>query len=187
MASPIWRSTLIDNAWFPDAPLDFQEKSLDLFPGGFRGDVDLLLVPNEQPGFSVAIQIKRVKVRGTRLNKLHEFEAGIEQANLLAQVGFSQVYLFIFVVVDTREQNGGKLSYSGPDTEVRSKVEQAIAYSNKFDPRVGLIHYQFVQPMDHPPLGVGTYGVHLVRRAELVAQPAELTNAIVKLIKSASR
>src|SRR5205807_941816 len=106
-----------------------------------------------RPDLAIAIEAKRVKVRSGRLNKLHDFKKGVRQANLLARIGFSQVYLFVFVVVDSREQNAGRMSYDGTDSYLRSVIEQAISVSD-LDPRVGLMHYEFVQPMDHAPLCV---------------------------------
>jgi hypothetical protein len=43
------------------------------------------------------------------------------------------------------------------------------------------MHYEFVQPMDHAPLGVGTYGGHLQRIVETADQPDALTQWVAKV------
>jgi hypothetical protein len=150
-----------------------------------RGDVDILLVVPGRPDLATAIQVKRIKVgaaalRTRRPNKLHELKKGVRQANVLARIGFSQVYLYVFVVVDSREQNAGRISYDGPSSELRSLIRQVIS-PRGLDQRVGLIHFEFVQPMDDEPLGSGTYGADLVRLAESMAQPPEVTTWVAQL------
>jgi hypothetical protein len=98
-----WRSRSLGIRGIPDNSLAFQRVLLSGAPGGFEGDVDILLCAKNLPNVATAIEVKRVKVgasafRSGRPNKLHEFEEGVRQANLLARVGFSQVYLFVLVV-----------------------------------------------------------------------------------------
>jgi hypothetical protein len=69
-------------------------------------DVDLLLVEPNAPEAAVAIEIKRIRVHARTFaggipNKLQEYEKAVQQANRLARVGFAQVYLYVFVVVDS--------------------------------------------------------------------------------------
>ena len=123
--------------------------------------------------------MKRFKIKASAFfdqkpNKLHEFEKGVQQANRLANLGFSQVYLFVLVVVDSREHNGGKTSFAGPTMALKSVIERKIRPGNLLD-RVGLAHYEFVQPMDHKPLTTGTSGCDLIRLAKQAVQPPELT------------
>jgi hypothetical protein len=116
-----------------------------------------------------------------RPNKLHEFDEGVRQANLLAQVGFSQVYLFVLVVVDSREQNAGGISYDGLTADLQRTIESTIS-TRELVQRVGLMHYEFVQPMDNAPLGIGTYSAHLQRIAETAVQSPELTQWVAQVI-----
>ncbi len=57
---------------------------------------------------------------------------------------------------------------------MRNSIERVISPSG-LDKRVGLMHYEFVQPMDNEPLDVGTYSGRLVRRAKAGAQPTKVT------------
>ncbi|MBZ5562095.1 MAG: hypothetical protein LAP13_06705 [Acidobacteriia bacterium] len=123
--------------------------------------------------------MKRIKVgaaalQNRRPNKVQEFKEGVRQANLLAKIGFSQVYLYVLVVVDSREKNAGRNTYKGLPPELSRVIEGAISPRN-LDKRVGLMYHQFVQPMDYEPLGTGTYFGHLVRLAESAVQPEDVT------------
>jgi hypothetical protein len=89
--------------------------------------------------------------------QLQELKKAYKQANRDAQVGFSQVYLYVFVVVDSREQNLGKTTYAGISTKLRALVDRAISLSQLHN-RVGLIQIDLTQPMDYAPLLVGTFG-----------------------------
>jgi len=180
-----WRSRLLGIRGIPDNVLVIQRVLLAGVPGGFEGDVDILLCAKNQPNLATAIEVKRVKVgpsaflRG-RPNKLHEFDKGVRQANLLAQVGFSQVYLFVLVVVDSREQNTG-ISYDGPTSDLQGIIRKTISTKDLVQ-RVGLMYYELVQPMDHAPLSVGTYGGHLERIAETTEQPHPLTQWVAQVV-----
>src|SRR5439155_7725113 len=85
-----------------------------------------------------------------------------------------QVFLWVFVLADTREEDGVRLTYDGPDSMLRSEIEYVISPVN-LDRRVGLITHEWVQPMDRPPLELATYGGHLRNLPERVTQPPELT------------
>jgi hypothetical protein len=158
-------------------------------PGSPEGDVDILLVPPGRPDRATAIEVKRIKVgasalRSRRPNRLREFTTkAVRQANRLARIGFSQTYLWPLVVVDSREQNAGRNTYDGMPASMHSAVMDALTV-NGLDPRVGLIHYNFVQPMDYSPLTVGAGGTHLVKLAEEVAQSADVTTWVAHLAAS---
>ncbi len=183
------RSNLLGIRDIPPDALYFQKVDLDGIPGGVVGDVDILLCTTGRPDLAVAIEAKRVKIRNHRLNKLHGFKKGVRQANLLARIGFSQVYLFVLVVADSREQNAGRVSYDGPNSYLGTLVERAISAS-KLNPRVGLMHYEFVQPMDHAPLGVGAlgaYGARLVQSAQAVPQSVDLTRWVAGVMNHGTK
>jgi hypothetical protein len=164
---------------------------LDTAPGGFKGDADVLLCRPSQPSVAVAYEVKRIKFGvsalrpGGRPNKLHEFKKAVQQANRLAQIGFSQVYLYIIVVVDAREQNRGTITFQGLSSELKSLVASVISpqWLNK---RVGLCDLEFTQPMDHAPFTVGTHGLHLHRLATPVAQIEELTKWVAEIFPTTS-
>ena len=87
---------------------------------GLTGDIDILVVPGNQPELSTAIQVKRFEaivrmseegldeVEGGYPERFRELMAkGTLQANATKRLGFAQVYLWIFVVIDTRARNSG--------------------------------------------------------------------------------
>jgi hypothetical protein len=152
------------------------------------GDVDILVIPRDEPELSTAIQVKRFEAR-VRMNERGEdtveggsarrfrklMAKGIKQANRTKRLGFAQVYLWIFVVIDTRERNSGWYTYDGPDSLLCSQIKSAISPVG-LDPAIGLIEFEWVQPMDRPPFALGTHRGHLTKLAETGVQPAELTS-----------
>jgi hypothetical protein len=170
----------------PSGMVSRQCVSLQGAPGAPKGDIDVLFSAPNRPEQAVAYQIKRVKcginqLRNGTLGKLEEFKKLAQQANLLAQMGFWQVYAYAIVVVDAREQNAkeenaGKMTFEGLSSEMRSKVESAVSSATQlFDARVGFGVMDFVQTMDSAPFTVGTHGLHIRRFAKPAEQNEELT------------
>ena len=176
MDSPIWcQGRLLNIEGIDAASTLYQCVPLTGLPGSPRGDIDLLLVPPSRPDHATAIEFKRIKIRDGEANKLQEFKKGVEQANRLAMIGFYQVYLYILVAVDSRATNEGQMSFAdGIGWELRNEIAELIS-PRCLKPGVGLMHWEFVQTTDHPPLGVGHGGGHLVRLAEPRAQSVEVT------------
>jgi hypothetical protein len=177
------RADLLGIHSIPSDPLTLTQVSLTALPGSPKGDVDVLACAQSRPEEAVAFEAKRFKVvveggSWDRPNKLHEFPEGVRQANLLAQVGFCQVYLWVLVVVDSRKQNAGRVSYAGMSSELRSEVASAITTCG-LDPRIGVVQYELVQPMDNAPLTVGAGVLHLVQLAKSTIQPEEVTAWVV--------
>jgi hypothetical protein len=170
-----WRSTIFNIKGIDSGSKLCLSVPMNGLPGEPVGDVDILLVPPERPDQATAIEVKRIKVRNGDANKLHEFEKGVRQANLLATIGFHQAYLYILVAVDSRESNSGDNTYDdGMSPELKGQIRQLIS-PHKLADGVGLVHQEFVQPMDSAPLGVGSYGGHLVRLAGSRQQSAQVT------------
>ena len=107
-------------------------------------------------------------------NKLNKLRKLPHQANPLAHSGFSQVYCFVLVEVDSRENNAGAFSYLGLTSDLRNKIDAALPLA-QLDARVGLIHFEFVQPIDDRPLGSGTFSLRPKRMALSASQPARIT------------
>ena len=169
---------------FPKNPTWRVEVSMSGLPRR-RGDVDILAWNEREPQNALAMEVKRFKadVSGSendRINKLHEYEKGVRQANRLADIGFSLVYLLVFVVVDSRRQNAeaiavGKTVYEGMTPELDRMVRSMLSTTG-LNPRVGLMLVEYVQSMDDTPLfGVGTSGVSLLRSGSPADQDAALT------------
>lgn len=78
------------------------------------------------------------------------------------------------MAIDTRARNNGWYTFDGPDSLLRSRIQQAISPVG-LDPTVGLMEFEWVQPMDRPPFELSTHGGHLRKLAEGTTQPLELT------------
>lgn len=174
------RSRLFAIRGFPRNPTFRQRVPLTGLPQSPKGDVDILAWTPGKPEGAVAIEVKRIKARvgdnpsDTRVNKLQEFRRGIDQVNRLARIGFSQVYLWVFVLVDSRKRNAGKITYDGLTPPLSQQIAETISIQD-LDARVGLIHHEFVQPMDYKPLDVGSFGGKLIRLPHESLQPVEVT------------
>ena len=184
------QGSLFEMRGIPDDVLEFHGVPLPVdAQGKLKGDIDVLLCSHSQPSAATAIQAKRVKVgmkalrEGGQPNKLQQVAKGVRQANLLAEMGFWQVYLYILVVVDSREKNAGRVSYEGPPPALREIITRGISiYKKDLNPRVGLVCCEFVQPMDREPLRVGTGSISLERMAKRLTQSDELTKWVKEAI-----
>ena len=187
LRDPHWRSRIIGLHGIPSDVLALPTVTLDGFPGAPEGDIDALLIPPNTPSEAIGVQIKRIKVQDDTFrteapNKLHELAKGTRQANLLAQLGFCQVFYFVFIVVDSRLQNGGRRSYEGLTSNLRAKLDAAVSVDG-LDTRVGLAQFEFVQPLDDEPLGAGTFRGRLIRRAVPAIQPTHVTEWIMEVVR----
>jgi len=187
LADPYTHEFLFGIKGMPEAARVFQRTDLRNAPGGLLGDADMILVAPDHPEAAVAFEVKRIKVGPSAFasgqpNKLHEYEKAVGQANRLADVGFSQVYLYVIVVVDSRIKNDGRYTYDGLTPELDGIIRGALSLEH-LQPRVGMVVHEFVQPMDHPPLVLGTYGGHLERPATQVPQRTDLTEWLGKLLE----
>jgi hypothetical protein len=182
----IWGREFFQFHGMPSGMMNRQRVSLQTAPGAPKGDIDVLFSAPNLPEQSVAYQIKRIKfginqLRNGTPGKLQEFKKLTQQANLLAQMGFWQVYACAIVVVDAREQNAeeqktGKLTFAGLSSEMRSKVETAVSSATQFfDARVGFGVMDFTQTMDSAPFTHGTHGLHVRRFSKPAEQSEELT------------
>jgi len=189
MKDRYWRSSVIGLNGIPDGSVDRQCVKLEGVPaeGCDQGDVDILLCAPNRPDRAIAVQVKRLKVRpeafsGGQPNGLGNLKEGARQANVLARIGFAQVYLYVFIVVDCRGQNPGEeASYAGAPAKFKNLIERSVSATGlDLDPRVGLLQYEFVQPTDDPPLGVGGSVATLVRPAQEVVQTGALTEWLAR-------
>lgn len=190
MDTPHWRGRVVNLRGIPSDVVHRLAVPMQGLPGQPQGDVDILLLTPECPEHAIAIEVKRVKVGETTFgngkpNKLKELKKGIRQANTLANIGFSQVYYFVLVVVDSRYHNAGRVTYNGLTPPLKAIIDQAISPVGLL-PRIGLVHFEFVQPMDDKPLSIGTYSGNLKRLAEPVSQTPEIT-AWVERVTARSR
>jgi hypothetical protein len=186
MADPHWRSRVIGLHGIPSDVEDHLEVPLQGLPGEPKGDIDILLVPPGRPDFSTVVQVKRVKVGEKTFykgepNRLKELGKLCQQANQLAEIGFAQVYGFVFVVVDSRHNNKGHFTYEGSTPTLRKMIDDAVSTAG-LTQRVGLAHFEFVQPTDAEPLGPGTKRGNLKRLAVAISQPSQVTTWVQRTI-----
>ena len=183
---PSWRSRVFNISGMPAEPSAFVSVDLKGVPGNFLGDVDVLLCPLSQPESATAISVKRIKfgvnaIRNGQPNKLQELKKATEQANRLADVGFHLVYSFVFVAIDTREQNVGVRSFARLPIELKQLVHSAVTVQG-LNPRIGLYQTEYVQPMDDEPLSTGGFVGFLVQNAEPVRQADSLTGWVSQVM-----
>ena len=179
LADVSWPSRIVRQRGIPDDAIAFQGVPLAGLSTGVEGDIDILLCSPNRPDLATAIEVKRVKVgpnalRSGEPNRLRELNGGVRQANLHAKIGFSQVYLYVFVVVDSRSETLKQDAWAGSSPGLRERISNAVSVTGLHD-RVGLFHHQFIQWEDYAPLGVGGYFGHLIRPAQPETQPPELT------------
>lgn len=181
-----------------------------LFDPRFKGDVDVLVIPEEHPEHATAIQVKRLAVDidmgedghdkyytrslsdplstkhfDLSLEELHRrfsklVTRGAEQANLTKRLGFAQVYLWTFVLIDSRKRNNGLYTYDGADANLSSVIRQ-VRSTFPLDPNVGLLQFEWTQPIDRAPFQLGTSGGSLDRAATRTPQSEQLTERLKAL------
>jgi hypothetical protein len=156
-----------------------------------EGDIYILLVPPGFPEKSIAIQVKRIKVSkktftNGKPNNIGKLFKGVEQANILAGIGFHQVYLFVIVVVDSRYNNHHELiTYDGLTQSLNALIDQNISSNLKtLNSRIGFMRFDLIQPMDYAPLTTGASHGHLVQLAEPISQPVDVTEWVKRIIAS---
>ena len=183
LAGAHWVSRVFGLYGIPHGARLFPEESL---AGLGQGDVDVLAVVPNYPEFATAIQIKRVKVSSSTFvtgapNGLRALAELIEQSNRLVRLAFSQVFAFSFIVVDSRAENGDAISYSGLTPSLRSVINSATDLGALL-PTAGFVQYEFIQPMDSPPLGEGAYFCRPLRPAQTVAQAPAVTKWVANVL-----
>jgi hypothetical protein len=185
LSEPRWRQLLVGLHGIPDNVRHYPEVQLATL--GKKGDIDILLVAPGRPEFATAIQVKRVKVAAAtfangKSNKLDALEELKRQTNLLVDLGFAQVFCFVIVVVDSRIQSGGLYRFDGLTPELRRTIEGSLS-TEGLAKRIGLVHYQIVQPMDDVPLNMGTFSAKSLRMPEVAAQPQLITTWVAQVVE----
>lgn len=177
LADPHWRSRLLGLHGIPTNARDYSGVlHNDL---GKKGDIDILVVDPAKPQFATSVQIKRIKVTAQTFqtgkpNKLAELAKLHEQSNRLVELGFWQVYSYALVVVDSRANNRGEYRYDGLTVDLRTKINDSLT-TEGLHQYGGFVHFELVQPIDHYPLGAGTFSVRLIRAATIQPQAASVT------------
>jgi hypothetical protein len=185
LADAHWRERILRIHGIPDGVQHFPEVDLDGLNA--EGDIDVLAVDPDTPHLATAVQVKRVRVseksfaEGGSPNKLKEVAKLNRQASLLVELGFWQVFAFIFVVVDSRVRNAGRYGFDGMTPELRTKVSQGINMEG-LHARAGCIVYEFTQPMEDDPLSTGTFFGHIARMPTCSVQSASVTSWVASRV-----
>ena len=158
---------------------------------GRPGDIDILVVNPVKPEFATAIQVKRIKVVDKTFktdkppNKLEDLKTLHWQTNILVEFGFWKVFSFVIVVIDSRSNNSGKLCFDGLNNDVRLKLEKPLSDSIKhLNDTAGYICIELNQPMDFPPLTIGTFTSRSLRIPTLRQQSDCLTQWVSNIVNS---
>lgn len=173
-----WRERILRLHGIPDGVKYFPE--VELAGLGAEGDVDILAVDPLTPHLATAVQVKRVRVseksfaKDGKPNKLNEISKLNRQTSLLVELGFWQVFAFVFVVVDSRIRNVGQYAFDGLTPELRIRIERCIS-TEGLHARAGCIVYEFTQPMEDHPLNTGTFWGHIVRMPTCSPQISAVT------------
>jgi hypothetical protein len=185
LADPHWQQRIIgihgipdDARAFPEVPLDGLER---------KGDIDILLADPLHPEFATVVQVKRIKVKAETFasgtpNRLDAFNELKKQTNLLADLGFAQVFAFAMVVVDSRTRNNGEYRFDGLTPALRDTIASSLSLDG-FAERIGAMHYEFVQPLDDAPLTSGTYSGKPLRMPQVARQPDAVTAWVAQVVE----
>lgn len=185
---------LFSSFGIPKKPAYRERVPLNSAPGGpqFRGDIDVILCDPDHFEETVVYQVKRIKVglsqvRSKAPAKLQDLKEAVRQANLLAEIGFWKVFLYILSEIDARELNllsDDRLHFN----QIKAKIDTAIGLCmGNLNSRIGVTSFEFVQTTDSPPHTMDQSGGYLRRQAPPTAQSHELTNWIGELFTSNER
>lgn len=192
LSVPYWRQWMFGHFGIPEDPIYRERVSLDTAPGGLprKGDIDVLRCGRGRFEESVAYQVKQVKVSLAQLQaktpgKLQDLKEAVRQANLLVDVGFWKVYLYVFALGDARELNllgDDRLQFN----EIKYKINLAVGNSiGELNSRIGVFDVELVQTTDSRPTTFDQAGGHLRRQATAAPQSYELTKWVGEVFSSA--
>lgn len=185
---PYWRAWTFQHFGIPKKPVYRERVPLNSAPGGpqFRGDIDVILCDPNHFEETVVYEVKRIKVglsqvRSKAPAKLQDLKEAVRQANLLADIGFWKVFLYILCEIDARELNllnDDRLHFN----QIKAKIDTAIGLCmGNLNSRIGVTSFEFVQTTDSPPHTMDQSGGYLRRQAAPTAQSYELTKWIGEL------
>lgn len=151
------------------------------------GDIDVLFHSLDAPEDSVAIECKRVKIKADAFiknnpNKIHGLSKGINQANYLYRLGFSRVYMIVFIVTDGRKRLEYNFAFRGASQELVDLVEYFPDFARLIN-TVGLVFIELSQPVDKDITFAGAIGTNIRRTALPREQSSDLTRRIIELSK----
>ena len=168
----------------------FEIPTIELVPGARGpGDVDVLVASSECPQRSVAFEVKRVKVDAATFatgapGKVAKLKQGVQQVNLLCELGFHRAYLLVAIVTDGRERDVHSFPFRGPTPEIL-RIIREFPSRDKLHPHAGLALVEMTQPVDKDIQFAGSIGMQICVEAREVEQSAHLSIAISRLLQGA--
>jgi hypothetical protein len=162
-------------------------------------DIDLILCPRLSPQLAIALDCKRVKVKGLNaerdhVNKLRDVASGVDQANKLykGRNAFFQTYLCIITEAeafdaDENVPNRGVRYYTKPargDTG-RTTFRQIVEFPgrDKLHSEIGIVHFEIAQPSRLSIDARANIRAHVYRRATSRDQPASVTKRVMEIMQ----
>ena len=150
------------------------------------GDIDALVFSQIALERSTAFEIKRVKVDAITFDtkmpgKVAGLRHGVEQVNLLAEIGFYRTYLLIAIVTDGRERHEFGLPFRGANAEILQSIRN-FPGRHDLHPAVGLAFVELTQTVEKDVQYAGSIGVQIAVQAKHVQQTRELTDAITHVV-----
>ena len=184
LADSHWRSRFVGLHGIPTDANDYREVLLDGL--GKKGDVDILVVNPSRPEFATAIQTKRIKVatqtfQTGKPNRLVAIAELYRQTNILVELGFWQVLCYAIITVDSRMNNNGEYRYDGLTTDLRTTINASLS-TEGLHQDAGFVRFELAQPIDHYPLGAGTFSTTLLRGSTVRPQSANVTNWVNRVV-----
>jgi hypothetical protein len=155
---------------------------------GKPGDIDILLFQRDSPQRSVAIECKRIKVealseRDVKINGEKNIGEGIIQANEYFNLGFSRVYLLIFLLHDGRKLNTPNILFRyGKGLKVERLY--SLPWQGDLHEKVGIIFVEVYQISDRDVNTTYGLGICVDKRASEQEQPYDLTLKVMSLLKT---
>lgn len=168
----------------------FEVPTHEIVPGAHGpGDVDVLVADADYLQHAVAFEVKRVKVDAATFatntpGKVAKLKQGVQQVNLLCELGFHRAYLLVVIVTDGRERGDHGFPFRGPTPEIL-RVIREFPGQDKLHPRAGLAFVEMTQPVDKGIQFAGSIGIQICIEAQEVEQLPDLNAAMSKLFKGA--
>lgn len=189
--SPAFRNLATELRIGPGSRVTFEVSTRELVPSARGpGDIDVLVFDQRAPQHALAIEVKRIRVAPESFDTglpsgLSELKHGVQQANLLGELGFHRTYLLIAVVTDGRQRSDYNFFGRGPSLELLQIITQFTG-RDRLSSGVGLAFVELTQPVDKDVTDAGSTGAWVNRSAQDSEQPATLTGAIAKLSRVSS-
>ncbi|MDP2345593.1 MAG: hypothetical protein Q8O67_31910 [Deltaproteobacteria bacterium] len=162
---------------------------------GKLGDVDVLLVPKEQPHRALAVEAKLVRVIAKETkpgepdadehSKFPKLRHGAEQVLELLDLGFHRVVFLVFLLVDGSNRAQYNVLARSPTTESRRLV--AGYASTAVNAGAGLCMIEVVQPGLKSFSKLSQVNVGMYSQPSLNEQRSRLTERVQSVMRNAEK